>query len=176
METIRIRDILQNGQFTVQGHHRIIRYLGIEHGDETVTMWDSDSGTLPPDRLMAHEVTAVNIEGNCMEIEYDGDEYMGPEEDRQIRNINDLAEYLNTTPEHLEHDVYKYTDCGAWIKWDDDSVTVGSIVEGSDAEFDNTLTFPFNASEYNEWIDELEQLCDEAWHEANDDPEDEEEE
>lgn len=174
METIRIRHLLENGQFSICGRHRIVCFLGIKHHGETVTMWDSESGTLPPQRLMDHEITAINLtDDSVMEIEYDGDEYMAIE-DMEIRSIDDLAEYLNTTPKHLEHDVYKYTDCGAWIKWDDASVTVGSIVEGSDAEFDRSFSFPFMASDYDAWIEELEQLTDEAWHEANDEPEEEE--
>lgn len=88
-----------------------------------------------------------------------------------INNISELAEYLDTTVDRIKHDVYKYTDCGAWIVWNDASVTVGSIVEGSDAEFSNTLYFPFESDEYDKWISNLEYLCDEAWHEANDEEE-----
>ena len=174
METIRIRHLLENGQFSICGRHRIIRFLGIRHHGETVTMWDSESGTLPPQRLMDHEVTAINLTDDAvMEIEYDGDEYMAIE-DMEIRNIWDLAEYMNTTPGYMKRDVYDATECGAWIDWNDTSVTVGSIVEGSEAEFSNTFAFPFHASDYDTWMDELERLCDEAWHEANDEPEEEE--
>ena len=31
--------------------------------------------------------------------------------------------------------VYRDTDCGAWVRFDEDGILVGSIVEGSDAEF-----------------------------------------
>ena len=85
-----------------------------------------------------------------------------------INNIDDLCSYLSTNINRLERDIYKYTDCGAWIKWDDESVTVGSIVEGSDAEFDRRFTYPFSSDDYENWIVELEDLTDEAWHEAND--------
>ena len=84
-----------------------------------------------------------------------------------ISNISDLAAAWGTTPEHIERDIYKYTDCGAWISWTDSTVTIGSIVEGSDAEFDFTFHFPVELESIEEWIDELEVLCDEAWHEAN---------
>ena len=91
----------------------------------------------------------------------------------KIRNIEDLASYLGTKVDSLEHDVYKYTACGAWIRWDSETVTVGSIVEGSDAEFSKTLAFPFESEAYEAWISELETLTDEAWTEANcDTPED----
>lgn len=86
---------------------------------------------------------------------------------KTINNINDLAEYLGTTVDRLKRDVYKYTACGAWIDWDDERVTVGSIVEGSDAEFCNTMVFPFSSAEYEAWIADLEDLVDFAWREAN---------
>ena len=85
-----------------------------------------------------------------------------------INNTNDLATYFGTTLDHLERDIYKYTECGAWITWTDSSVSIGSIVEGSDAEFSETFQFPVDSDEIDNWMEELEELCDEAWHEAND--------
>lgn len=86
-----------------------------------------------------------------------------------INNIHDLATYLGTSADRLERDIYKFTDCGAWIHWDSSTVSIGSIVEGSDAEFSNTFCFPFSSDAYEDWMTELEALTDEAWHEANDD-------
>lgn len=34
----------------------------------------------------------------------------------------------------IKKSVYKYTDCGAWIDFDEKGIKVGSIVEGYDAE------------------------------------------
>ena len=85
-----------------------------------------------------------------------------------INNINDYAKSLGTSVSSLKHDIYKYTDCGAWIDWNDESMTIGSIVEGSDAEFSKTFKFPVSMDEVDEWYEELEQLTEEAWHEAND--------
>lgn len=86
-----------------------------------------------------------------------------------INNIRELAEdHLGIEVKHLERAIYKDTECGAWITWDDDHVCVGSIVEGSDAEFSKTFSFPFPSHEYDNWIETLEEWCDEAWHEAND--------
>lgn len=85
-----------------------------------------------------------------------------------INNIQDVAEKIwGTEVNHLEHDVYRNTDCGAWIRWSDDWVQVGSIVEGSDAEFDRTFEFPFDSDEMDHWMDELERLTSEAWRDAN---------
>ena len=91
-----------------------------------------------------------------------------------INNIHDLAKHFGSTTKSLERDIYKYTDCGAWINWDDSSVTIGSIVEGSEAEFSESFLFPVESDELDAWITELEQLCDEAWREANGDDWDEE--
>ena len=36
--------------------------------------------------------------------------------------------------------VYKYTDCGAWIEFDSEGILVGTIVEGSDAEYQERIS------------------------------------
>jgi len=91
-----------------------------------------------------------------------------------VNNIQDIVKGKGLeTPEQLHHYVYKYTECGAWISWDNSSVTIGSIVEGSDAEFDKTFLFPVSSDILDEWVSELEELCEEAWIEANECEEDE---
>lgn len=89
-----------------------------------------------------------------------------------INNIADLAVAFDTTPERIGRTLYKNTECGAWIAWTDTTVTIGSIVEGSDAEFDQTFRFPVDLRDIEAWIDDLEALVDEAWREANGDEED----
>ena len=84
-----------------------------------------------------------------------------------IHNIEEFASEFGSDVKSLKRDMYKYTDCGAWIEWDDKRMTIGSIVEGSDAEFDRTFEFPAYLSEINDWMEELERLTDEAWQEAN---------
>ena len=88
---------------------------------------------------------------------------------KTINKIEDLAEYLGTSVNSLKHDVYKYTECGAWIKWNNEGIIFGSIVEGSDAEFSDSLQFPFSADDYESAMEYLEQIVNEAWLEANDD-------
>lgn len=87
----------------------------------------------------------------------------------KINNIKDYADYVGVEVEDLERATYKYTDCGAWIRWNDEEMEIGSIVEGSDAEFDRTFKFPTTSEAIDNWFEELEQLVDEAWHEANGD-------
>ena len=86
-----------------------------------------------------------------------------------VTNIEEVAAHIGTDVDHLKRTLYKYTGCGAWIEWTDATVSIGSIVEGSDAEFSQTFTFPFQAAAIDAWIEELEYLTDEAWHMANDD-------
>lgn len=82
-------------------------------------------------------------------------------------NITDFANHIGVEVKHLERAIYKGTECGAWINWDDEKLTIGSIVEGSDAEFSKTFKFPVSSDEIDNWINELEDLCEEAWCEAN---------
>ena len=91
-----------------------------------------------------------------------------------INNILDYANYLGIDVKDLEKAIYKGTSCGAWINWDDKKINIGSIVEGSDAEFDRTFYFPVDVKVIDDWFEELETLTEEAWLEANDDEYDEE--
>jgi hypothetical protein len=91
-----------------------------------------------------------------------------------INSIDDIVKGKGLErAEQLNHYVYKYTDCGAWVAWNDNGVTIGSIVEGSDAEFSESFLFPVESDTLDAWINELEQLCEEAWIEANGDEDDE---
>ena len=88
-----------------------------------------------------------------------------------IYNIHDLATHFGTTEGNLERAIYKGTNCGAWINWTCSKVNIGSIVEGSDAEFSRSFEFPFDSSAVSNWLEELETLTTSAWNEANaDDP------
>lgn len=64
-----------------------------------------------------------------------------------INNIMDFAEYKGIEVKNLRRDLYKYTDCGAWIEYDVRGITIGTITEGSDAEFSITLKFPFTSKD-----------------------------
>lgn len=90
-----------------------------------------------------------------------------------INSISDIVTGKGLeNPEQLHRYVYKFTDCGAWIKWDDSSVTIGSIVEGSDADFKESFCFPVDSDTLDAWVNELEILCADAWAEANYDDDD----
>jgi hypothetical protein len=42
-------------------------------------------------------------------------------------------------PAAINRAVFKSTECGAWIKFDEQGILVGTIVEGSDAEFSTRI-------------------------------------
>lgn len=105
-----------------------------------------------------------------------------------ITNITDLAELVGFTSvpdldeydSRMSHRVYKDTACGAWAKLvregnEAKGVLLGSIVEGSDAEFTcSPLMFPFPESDWDDAIDWLEGETSAAWHEANEGDDDDE--
>lgn len=93
----------------------------------------------------------------------DAADWVSPE---TITNLSDL--FLSVcdksigTVEEMHKDIrnriYKDYDCGPWISFDDDGVTLGSIVEGSDAcATEHELNYPFSHEEF-----------DVALHEVND--------
>ena len=84
-----------------------------------------------------------------------------------INSIQDFAEYLGVGKNEIEKAIYKATACGAWIDWNTSGIRIGSIVEGSDAEFSQEFTFPVSSETIEAWLEELEELTDEAWKEAN---------
>lgn len=63
--------------------------------------------------------------------------------------------------------LYGETACGAWIEFDDNGFNVGSIVEGSDAEFSERFDYPFQSDKFFDYIEQLEKQTEDAWNEAN---------
>ena len=84
-------------------------------------------------------------------------------------------------PEVIDRAVYKGTDCGAWVRFDEQGIMVGSIVEGSDAEFyerieltdiDEDEDGKILVSRFWDAIERINKLACDAWDEANGDDED----
>ena len=89
-----------------------------------------------------------------------------------VNNIMDIVKGKGLeTPEQLHHFVYKYTNCGAYIYWDERSVSIGSTVEGSYEEFNETFYFPVESWILDHWVHYLEELCEQAWRDAHKDEE-----
>lgn len=57
------------------------------------------------------------------------------------------------TEEQAKRNLYKYTDCGAFIEFEKDGIVIGSIVEGSD---EGTTTFKLKYKDISE--DKLEDI------------------
>jgi hypothetical protein len=89
--------------------------------------------------------------------------------DDMIHSFSEFyAHICADSPESAKRNVYKYTDCGAWINFGMDSITVGSIVEGSDVGTEtHTLNFPFTGKEYNDAIQAIEDEASAIWEWAN---------
>jgi hypothetical protein len=80
--------------------------------------------------------------------------------DSCIKEIAEIEKYIRDS-------IYDNTCCGAWFQFDVLGFTIGSIVEGSDAEFSKSFNFPVESLEIESWINELEDLTDDEWNKAN---------
>lgn len=67
---------------------------------------------------------------------------------KSINNVQDLAKIIgcNPTIECIKKAIYDGTSCGAWVDEKDQTIRVGSIVEGCQAEIPpKVLRYPFTA-------------------------------
>ncbi len=68
------------------------------------------------------------------------------------------------TEEVAKKAVYKGTACGAWLEFKDDSVVVGSIVEGVDYGTDSyPLKYPFGEDDFWSALTVVESEANEIW-------------
>jgi hypothetical protein len=68
----------------------------------------------------------------------------------------------------IERGVYKYTDCGAWIQFNENGVKLGSIVEGSDHGANPIdLTWKEIPVKFTSSLQVIEDQCDLIWQWAN---------
>jgi len=87
-------------------------------------------------------------------------------------HINDDLEFCEhvcaeTTEQAIRH-VYKFTDCGAWLVFEENGIHVGSIVEGSDFGcMSYRIPYPFLAKLYDRVVDAIEKEADAIWIWAN---------
>lgn len=92
-----------------------------------------------------------------------------------IHNIQELARYYCVDDSgtdaaivaRLDREVYRGTSCGAHVTLKTGGVLVGSIVEGSEAEYSNFLRFPFTEMAFDDTLEWLEDECCAEWHRAN---------
>ena len=84
-----------------------------------------------------------------------------------------LNHFSATTEEQAKRNLYKYTDCGAFIEFEEDGIVLGSIVEGSD---NGTTTFHLKygitKEDLEAVIEQIEQEADVIWKWVNEQGED----
>ena len=75
-------------------------------------------------------------------------------------------------PEHrINKAIYKGTSCGAWVKFDEEGIMVGTIVEGSDAEHSERIDLTGIGLEngdiliqrFSDALERCENFADEVW-------------
>ncbi len=88
-----------------------------------------------------------------------------------VRPMYDLLRHeLGDNWKLWDRAIYKRTPCGAWLKiLDHQTIQVGSIVEGSEAEFMSEIVWPFTRQDFWDMVEEINDDALEAWREANDD-------
>jgi hypothetical protein len=85
---------------------------------------------------------------------------------KQMREF--LCDLLDPNPKLWQKRIYKATDCGAWIDTKDDTVTLGSIVEGSHYDVKPiTITWPFTAIQFWDTLEQIEKGADQIWNETH---------
>jgi hypothetical protein len=92
-----------------------------------------------------------------------------------IETIAKSAGIPGANPKDIDRAIYKGTACGAWVRFDADGIKVGTIVEGSDAEFSKRIDLTgVDMSDKGEkllcerfWaaVQEAEDFSDEVWAE-----------
>jgi hypothetical protein len=94
-----------------------------------------------------------------------------------IKNQQDMLDALSAdNVEDAKRNVYKYTDCGAWIEFESDGIRVGSIVEGCDfGTAIYPLKYPFTDKDYDDRIAAIEAEASALWDWANEGPPDSDE-
>ena len=88
-----------------------------------------------------------------------------------INNLQDLLTARNCgekTFAELKKNIYKYTDCGAWIEESPTEISLGSIVEGCDYGTDTfILPFPFSKDQFDLALDMVESQAEEIWRDTH---------
>lgn len=101
---------------------------------------------------------------------HDPDRHGGnpPEPPEAYQTVLDFFSAENE--EQCERRIYKYTECGAWIEFNESGIVIGSIVEGCDF---GTSTYPlyyadnFTAKDIQDRIDAVEAEADAIWNWCN---------
>jgi hypothetical protein len=88
---------------------------------------------------------------------------------KAIRNSKELLAHFDCASQSaLKKAIYKSTDCGAWIEFEQHRIVLGSIVEGCDfGTATYPLTYPFTSDDFDARIKAIEAEADALWKWAN---------
>jgi len=79
-----------------------------------------------------------------------------------------LCKQLDPNPELWAKRIYKATDCGAWMEAKENTITFGSIVEGSHYDVTPiTITWPFSKIEFWDALEQVEREATRIWNETH---------
>ncbi len=81
-----------------------------------------------------------------------------------------ILDIYGSTPASLDRDFYKATACGGHVTLETDGqITIGTIVEGSDAEYGQPIPANATKRDIRRAVAAMERWADAAWKEANND-------
>ena len=87
------------------------------------------------------------------------------QQDTIIKCVADLAKEIGVDVEGIKKAIYKNTDCGAWIEFENDCIKMGSIVEGVDECTEtHILEYPFSANVFWSALQSIEDQANEIWN------------
>lgn len=89
-------------------------------------------------------------------------------EQKKINNFEEFVEargFDEKTREDVHRTTYKYSVCGAWIEFNEDSVILGSIVEGVDEGVGPVvLKYPFELDDFWKMLESVEEESERIWN------------
>ncbi len=72
-----------------------------------------------------------------------------------INNIDDLCECYRLKKETLKEGTDELTYCKTWFKWDEKKLTLGTNIEETGGELEETLEFPFCEEDFEAVLEDL---------------------
>lgn len=116
------------------------------------------------DIVREYEVLKTDNTYNGFEYVFDTRYEDDDEEGQLIYSIDDLASIYGVNVKDIENAVYKSTECGMTILWNNYTVTLIGYVEDSECEPPKEkLDFPFTLGDYNNALKFVEEESDYMW-------------
>lgn len=98
--------------------------------------------------------------------EFDDDDEGAAAEEKTLHMLE--SRYGTVDPKKLTVEFYKNTECGGWLRVEDDGLRIGSIVEGAQVDAPSrTMKHPVSPATFSENVAALESDAYALWHEWN---------